>query len=70
MLTVRVQSVQVHILKLLDGMKSMLEELCRKLYAFSDGTPIKLHIPQDLADDLTSTSWGGLVDVLCAHTAT
>ena len=58
MLTVQVRSVQVHIPKLLDGVKSMVEDLRRKLYGFSDGTPIKLHIPQDLADDLTSTSRG------------
>ena len=58
MLTVQVRSVQVHIPKLLDGVKSMLEDLRRRLYGFSDGRPIEFYIPEDLADDLTSTSRG------------
>ena len=29
-----------------------------RLYLFSDGQPIKYHIPEDFVDDLTSTNHG------------
>jgi hypothetical protein len=58
MSTVQCRGIQLRILTLLDGVQSMAARLRHELYSLSDGQPIEYHVPEDFADDLTSTTRG------------
>ena len=49
---------QIKISRLTGGVMKMLEDLLKRMHALSGGAPIKINIPEDHVDDLSSTGRG------------